>query len=447
MNLEISMFPTSFAFRTNEDKLCLALNAISLNQCARVNELLNSFTAIDLYRSLVQYWSILFDTAKIKRTGKHITTFSELTESFLLLSSNLSVQTAFLATLKKLIVDTNVLSIELVLKLFMDYLTTHFGQLDAYTNAQSVLKNLLEAYFHHIYTLRAYSDSISSISQEALTKNNSKFGEIRPNCKHKAGHNCSSNILDQENPAENNHTTLPHSQKHNKCYEKGNCVDDAGDSFCSQNSTSSDKSNVCASIRGHTNSDNSSSDVKPTAKSLNGSLHNKTIHESRDSPTTTTKKHHSMLGSSFHSEALKILIRIYLGELKAYTELYNSSRAEQTEMKYTRFLRENLNKVYANHLQIAANQYESFNLINDTEQQELIKAILNTSDSCSEEDDDNDDIKLNKTFLSTTPILFFSYRLAYLNSMPPITDQETSQSHRKAIVTVLKLQVGLKEAF
>lgn len=194
------------------------MHAISSHDQKRVTQLLQSFSSVELYRLLVAYWSVLFDTTKIKRTGKILTTFSELTESYLLpaICQTECVRIALLATLKHLLVDTNVLNIEIILKLFMDYLASHFGQMSAYTSVQAIMENILEAYFYRMCVVRGYSEPISTTSQ-AITRNSQKNDQIRSN-----------NISGNNN---NN------------------------DSLCSQASTSSEKSTLSMSI---TNSDNSS---------------------------------------------------------------------------------------------------------------------------------------------------------------------------------------------
>lgn len=171
---------------------------------------------MELYHSLVTYWPIMFETTKIKRTGKSLTTFSEFTESYLLpaISQNSGIHIALVATLKHLLIDTNVLNMESILKLFMDYLTLHFGQLNAYTSVQSILENILEAYFYRICIIRGYSNSLGSTSQAYTRNSNNRNDQLKSN---------------------NNNN----------------------DSLCSQASTFSEKSNLSGSTN-NTNTDNSS---------------------------------------------------------------------------------------------------------------------------------------------------------------------------------------------
>lgn len=446
-----------FRNRTNEDKLCLILNAISMEQRNRVTELLNSFSAINLYRSLVQYWAILFDTTKVKRTGKYVTTFSELTESYLLLSSNRTIQTVLLATLKNLIVDTNALNIELILKLFMDYLATHFGQMNAYVNAQSILENMLEAYFYRLYVVRGYCESLSSTSHEAFTKSNKINGQLK-----------STNFSSNNNL--NGKKSTAHISNRLPSHICSDAMDRSDDSLCSQTSTSSEKSNLSASIGGNTNSDNSSksSDVRPTGKRVNGStsVHMKTVTSPTITNDDTARKNHQMFNSSFHAEAFKILIRIYLGSLKTYTathcDLVTVSNTEKLiQLKYVKFLRENFNKIYANHMQAAVNQYqyESFHPMNESNG----KWCSNFDKIMQNDGINGENMKDGDVHLPKTPILFLSRRLSYLNCMPPIGNDEyfkesistsvwwsgdfdcDNDERRKAIVTVLKIQVCLNK--
>lgn len=196
------------------------LQGIACHDQKRVMQLLHSFSSIELYRLLIGYWSVMFETTKVKRTGKSLMSFSELTESYLLPATCQSeiVRIALLATLKHLLVDTSILNIETVSKLFMEYLASHFGQMSAYTSVQAIMENILEAYFYRMCVMRGYSEPISTTSQ-AMTRNSQKCDPMRSN-----------------NVSVNNNN----------------------DSLCSQASTSSDKSTLSVSI---TNSDNSSVSV------------------------------------------------------------------------------------------------------------------------------------------------------------------------------------------
>lgn len=375
-----------FNSRTKEDKLILILDAIRCDRKDQAMQLLESFNAIDLHRLLVTNWSILFEITKVKRTGKSITTFSELTESYLLPASITiyAIRSALLATFRNLLIDTSVLNIELILKLFMDFLASNFGQIRLYLSVQSILENLLEAYFHRLYVVRRYSDTLSSASHDVPTKNGTDFQS-----------------------------------------KSGNNNDSIG-------STSSD--NVTASI-GY-NSTNSGQKMNDSTQSEHkGSSNTNGINDS------TGRKH--PFSSSFNVEALKILTRIYLSSLKAYTmEFEIKTKEKATYVKYVKFLRENFNRVYAHHISQNTNCDGKNSTLDETKF---------CTDSSNEIKNEQHTIQLTKI-----PILFLLQRPSYLNSMPPIGDFnliesgangkdtgfETSEKGRKAIGVVLKLQVS-----
>lgn len=375
-----------FNSRTKEDKLILILDAIRCDRKDQSMQLLESFNAIDLHRLLVTNWQILFEISKVKRTGKSITTFSELTESYLLPASitSYAIRSALLATFRNLLIDTSVLNIELILKLFMDFLASNFGQISLYLSVQSILENLLEAYFHRLYVVRRYSDTLSSASHDVRTKNGTDYQS-----------------------------------------KSGNNNDSLG------STTSSD--NVTASI-GY-NSTNSGQKMNDSTQSEHkGSSNTNGINDS------TGRKH--PFSSSFNVEALKILTRIYLSSLKAYTvEFEIKTKEKSTYVKYVKFLRENFNRVYAHHI--------SQNTNCDGKSLTLDETKFFT-DSSNEMKSEQHSIQLIKI-----PILFLLQRPSYLNSMPPIGDFnsmesgangkdtgfETSEKGRKAIGVVLKLQV------
>lgn len=275
--------------------MILILDAIRCDRKDRALDLLNSFNAADLYTVCVSNWAILFETTIVKRTGKSITIFSEMTELYLLpasIESN-AIRNALLAIFRNLLVDTNVLNIELILKLFMDFLASNFGQISLYMSVQSILENLLEAYFHRLYVIRRYSDTLSSESQDVLTKNMQEFQS-------KSGNN---------------------------------------DSF------------------GSTSSDNVTSSVGFNSTNSGHKMDDSTQFEMKGSSMTginefAGRKHpQNLFSSSFNVEALKILTRIYLSSLKAHTgNLEISSNEKPTYVKYVKFLRENFNRVHSHHI-------------------------------------------------------------------------------------------------
>lgn len=373
-----------FNCRTKEDKLILILDAIRGDRKDQAMQLLESFNAVDLHRLLVSNWSILFETTKVKRTGKSITTFSELTESYLLPASITShaIRSALLATYRNLLIDTNVLNIELILKLFMDFLASNFGQINLYMCVQSILENLLEAYFHRLYVVRRYSDTLSSASHDVATKNGGDFQ-----------------------------------------LKSGNNNDSLG-------STSSE--NVTASI-GY-NSNNSGQKMNDSTQS-----------EPKGSSTLNTngindRKH--PFSTSFNVEALKILTRIYLSSLKAHTvEFEIKTKEKPTYVKYVKFLRENFNRVYAHHISQNTNCDGRSLTIDET------KFCTDSSNDTKNEPHDIQLTKIPILFLLQRPSYLNSMPpIEELNTDDngmhgKDSGFETSEKGRKAIGVVLKLQV------
>lgn len=357
-------------------------------------QLLSTFKPAELHQLLVSNWSILFETTKIKRTGKSLTTFSELTESYLLPSSahNHGIRSALLATFRSLLIDTNVLNIESILKQFMDFLASHFGQITLYTSVQSILENLLEAYFHRLYVVRRYSDTLSSASQDVLTKN----------------------ANDMQTKSGNNNDSL--------------------------GSSSSD--NVTASIgltsaTGQRQTDSMQSEIRGSSTfATNGGGNNDSI---------SRKQPQNFFSSSFNVEALKILTRIYLSSLKANTTIDsdNQTKEKATYLKYVKFMRENLNKVYSHHISQNSNC-------------DGRSSAIDESKLCMESDEMHGKNEFADIQMVKIPILFLLQRPSFLNSIPPVGDVDLTENSivkegefrrkpeqtRKAIIIVLKLQVS-----
>lgn len=374
----------------------LILDAIWNDRKEHAMQLLTTFKPLELHQLLVSNWSILFETTKVKRTGKSLTTFSELTESYLLPSSasNYGIRSALLATFRNLLIDTNVLNIELILKQFMDFLASHFGQINLYTSVQSILENLLEAYFHRLYVVRRYSDTLSSASQDMPSKNG----------------------IDVHTKSANNNDSLGSSSSENVTASVG-----------------------LTSTSGHRMNDSIQSDVKGSSTFItNGGGNN----------DSTSRKH--PFSSSFNVEALKILTRIYLSALKASTlDFEIKTKEKPTYLKYVKFMRENLNKVYSHHISQNTNCDGKSSAIDESKF---------CSDS-GELDGVNEPIEIQ---LTKIPILFLLQRPSFLNSMPPIGKTEQTENFsscnatkdaeftcntgqaRKAIGVVLKLQVSNK---
>lgn len=271
------------------------MDAIQNDRNSRAIELLESINAMELHKLLVTNWSLMFETTKVKRTGKSITTFSELTESYLLPTSIscYAIQMALLATFRNLLIDTNVLNIELILKLFMDFLASHFGHINLCMSVQSILENVLEAYFHRLYVIRRFSDTLSTASHDVITRNLTDFHSKSGNNNDSLGSNSSENM---------------------------------------------------------TNSIGMNSNQSGQKDSMQGSSTNG-LNDS------TIRKHpQNVFSSSFNVEALKILTRIYLSSLKTYTMDYEIKTNEKSiYTKYVKILRENFNRVYSHHISLNTN--------------------------------------------------------------------------------------------
>lgn len=381
--------------------MILILDSIRNDRKEAALQLLRTFNSVDLHRLLVANWPILFETTKVKRTGKSLTTFSELTESYLLpasINSN-SIRSALLATFRNLLIDTNVLNIELILKLLMDFLASHFGQISLYMSVQSILENLLEAYFHRLYVIRRYSDTLSSASQDVLTKN-------------AADHSKSG--------GGNNNDSLA--------------------STSSENVTASIGANSATS--GQRMNDSTQSEMKESLTQNTNGMND-----------STARKHsHNLFSSSFNVEALKILTRIYFSSLKSMAVDFDAKTKEKTVFtKYVKFLRENLNRVYAHHVAQSANCGGKNSIIDETK--------FHTDGGGQSNANNDDKNRQHEIQLTKIPILFFAQRPSFLDSMPPIVDFDASgkcisncsanngeiegnnEKRRKAIVVVLKLQV------
>lgn len=384
--------------------MILILDSIRNDRKDDAMHLLNSFNPVELHQLLVSNWSILFEMTKVKRTGKSLTTFSELTESYLLPTSTKShgIRLALLATFRNLLIDTNALNIELILKLFMDFLASHFGQINLYTSVQSILENLLEAYFHRLYVVRRYSDTLSSTSQDVLTKNATDL---------------------QIKSGNNNNDSL----------------------------TSTSSENVTASIGMNSNSGHRMNDS--VQSELKGSS---TLNTNGGTNDSINRKHpQNLFSSSFNVEALKILTRIYLSSLKALTMDFAISVKEKSiYLKYIKFMRENFNKVYSHHIS------QNTNCDGKSLAIDVTKFCGDSNQAAG-----NDEVKNEQKEIQLTkiPILFLLQRPSFLNSMPPIADVDLSANSiangasdgefrctnkgRKAIGVVLKLQVRIFMAF
>lgn len=149
--------------KTNEDKLCLVLESVRRNNQRQTDSILNMFTENSFYDVLTQYWCVLFDSTHIKKSNKHVLTFSELTESYLLPSNAQQIQQSLVSIFIYLTIDTKAVLIDVMLKLLMDYLASSVGQ-SGYNTAQLVLQVLLESHFYDLYVNRRFNGTYSDQS-------------------------------------------------------------------------------------------------------------------------------------------------------------------------------------------------------------------------------------------------------------------------------------------
>lgn len=169
----------------------------------------------------------------------------------------------------------------------------------------------------------------------------------------------------------------------------------------------------------------------------------------------TAPKHHTF-SSSFYIEAMKILVRIYLCGLKACPlDAKERSINKGVQLKYVRYVRENVSRIYGNHI-----SRSHCDLLETTNAPPFETAVrIQTSGESGELDSIE---SVAEVIVSNAPILYAERRLSFLNAMPPINDSEESdktvvspggnvdvqcenEERRKAIVTVIKLQVAIVE--
>lgn len=149
--------------KTNEDKLCLVLESVRRNNQRETDQILNMFTETTFYDVLTQYWCVLFDSTHIKKSNKHVLSFSELTESYLLPSNAQQIQQSLVNIFIYLTIDTKAVLIDVMLKILMDYLASSVGQC-GYNTAQLILQVLLESHFYDLYVHRRFNGTYSDQS-------------------------------------------------------------------------------------------------------------------------------------------------------------------------------------------------------------------------------------------------------------------------------------------
>lgn len=149
--------------KTNEDKLCLVLESVRRNNQRETDQILNMFTENTFYDVLTQYWCVLFDSTHIKKSNKHVLSFSELTESYLLPSNAQQIQQSLVNIFIYLTIDTKAVLVDVMLKILMDYLASSVGQC-GYNTAQLILQVLLESHFYDLYVNRRFNGTYSDQS-------------------------------------------------------------------------------------------------------------------------------------------------------------------------------------------------------------------------------------------------------------------------------------------
>lgn len=98
-----------------------------------------------LFTQLTQFWRILFDASRMRHTNQSVTTFSELTESYLLTTEQSTLRTCCAAVFVHLAVDTRIVAFDSLLRLLMDHMASRVCQ-SGYATGQYVLQMLLEAH-------------------------------------------------------------------------------------------------------------------------------------------------------------------------------------------------------------------------------------------------------------------------------------------------------------
>lgn len=132
--------------RTPEDRLCLLWESVRIGHNYEEDQLQDP---VELYKVLIAHWTIIFDSVVVKKTGRRLTSFSELTESYLLANKSSFVQRAIANAFIHLAVDTQLIGVDVLLRLLLDYLASRVVQpAGGSQTAQLVLTTLLEAHFY-----------------------------------------------------------------------------------------------------------------------------------------------------------------------------------------------------------------------------------------------------------------------------------------------------------
>lgn len=379
-----------------------------------------------LFNIIRQYWCILFDTAHIKRTGRRFTIFSEFTESHLLAASaeQRYIQQTTTNIFIYLVLETKVVTIDLMLKLLMDYLASRVCQA-GYQTAQLVLQLMLESYFYNYHTARLHiSNVITKQDKENCivcgsgaiggTLNDHSYVTITTNSSSLSASWCSQH--------EQNHAHRSNSLSHN---------------YISYN---------------HHHPNNQRTNQNNQQQTPAFQVDNTSVAESYFIE--------KFYGIPIHTEAIKILIRIYLGKIKANSQsdtLFKSTQSTKDQSlilikraKYLKFMRQNLTLIVQQHVWYARN---ISNGNNDRNRDSFISVGEDTPKQKQQY------LRNFNEPLDKRPVLHLESRPKYLNSMEPFDSTQflyakQKLSDQKSVdpyeligdwsdiqLTVLKLQV------
>jgi hypothetical protein len=173
MDEKIYEFLINFEARGNEEILCIILHLLKKDEVSAANSLLDQIKREDLYQLLTRHWNILFEfssnSASGKKISKTIISFSDFTELLFLTHSSNERCELFTDVLLYHIYDTKMIKLHAIIKLFMEYLASQFGQHECYVNGQNILKMLLEKYLLRYYETRVQDPEISLLSSSGNT--------------------------------------------------------------------------------------------------------------------------------------------------------------------------------------------------------------------------------------------------------------------------------------
>uniref|UniRef100_A0A1B0CX09 Uncharacterized protein n=2 Tax=Lutzomyia longipalpis TaxID=7200 RepID=A0A1B0CX09_LUTLO len=113
--------------KTNEEKLCVALQLVRKKRASLARNIIETIDSGSLLNILSKNWTILFETSMNHKNGHSIVIFSEFTEHCLLMSQLESIQRLTASVLKYLLVNLQVLPFEVLLKMLIDFTSLRIG--------------------------------------------------------------------------------------------------------------------------------------------------------------------------------------------------------------------------------------------------------------------------------------------------------------------------------